>query len=169
MDYSLVGIAASSISMAKELAKTAIGLRDFNQVSAVVSQLNDQLLKAQDALFTHNAQMLTLQQQHFEATQKLREMEEAIAERGRYSLFELIPGFFVYRMNITPVAGHVSDPGTSEVLHYLCQICLDRDGFKSVLRFAGGRCICGACSRGVIVDQSEVDRLHAITMRSISR
>lgn len=133
MDFSLIGAASTAISSAREFGKAALAVRDFNQMADIVSKLNDQILKAQDALFTHNAQLLTLQNEHIQTAQKLREMEEALAERGRYTLFELSPGVFAYRMNVLPVASEMSDPLPAEPVHYVCQPCFDKR-VKAVLQ-----------------------------------
>ena len=152
MDYSLISVTATAITAAKELGKAAMGLRDFNQVAVAMSQINEQLLKAQDSLFTHNSQLAQLQSQYFEATQKLRELEETVRQRGRYSLFELATGNFVYRVNVAPEAGHMGDPTLTEPLHYLCQPCFDK-GVKGVLGLVKlGRLshhICPLCKRNI--------------------
>jgi hypothetical protein len=132
MDLSVITAAVGAISAAKELGKAALGVRDFNEVAPVIAQLNDQLLKAQDALFRHNAELLSLQQEQFETAKKLREMEEALAQRGRYSLVELSNGVFVYRVNVAPEAGALDKPSGAEPLHYVCQPCFDK-GVKAVL------------------------------------
>jgi hypothetical protein len=133
MDFSTISAAASSISIAKDLLRAVVGIRDFNEIALAVSKLNDQLLNAQDSLFKHQTQLLALQEQHFETTQKLRKAEEALAERGRYSLFALSEGVMVYRVNLTPMDGQVGDPVTTEPLHYVCQPCFDK-GIKVVLQ-----------------------------------
>lgn len=135
MDFSLIGAASTAISSAREFGKAALAVRDFNQMAAIVSQLNDQILKAQDALFAHNTQLLSLQQEVFEARKQLREMEEALSESRRYSLFEITPGSFVYRVNASPEGAGTSDPGSAEPLHYICQPCFDgAEKRKVVLR-----------------------------------
>lgn len=133
MDFSLITGAISSLTSAKKLADAALQVRDFNQASAAISQINDQLLEAQQRLFAHNAALLMLQQQHFEATNEIRELKEALAERGRYSLFELSEGVFVYRVHQVPQQGGTTEPGEAEPQHYLCQGCFDK-GIKSVLQ-----------------------------------
>jgi hypothetical protein len=133
MDYSLVSAAVTAMSVAKELGKAALGIRDFNEIATVMAQLNDHLLKAQEALFAHNAQLLALQQEQFETTKELREVKEALAQRGRYALVELSDRVFVYRVNVAPIGGDVSDPLATEPLHYVCQSCFDK-GIKSVLQ-----------------------------------
>lgn len=133
MDFSMIGAATSAITASKELAKAAIGIRDFNEIAPKIAELNNQLLKAQDALFTHQAQLLTLQNEQFETAKELAKLKEALAQKGSYSLFELSAGVLVYRVNISPVEGHVSDPASTQPLHYVCQSCFDK-GIKVVLK-----------------------------------
>ncbi len=125
MDFSLVSGAVASITAAKEIGKAALGLRDFNQMAAQISEMNARLLDAQESLFAHNTQLLALQQQHFETTQKLAEVEKALAEKGRYTLFEIVPGSFAYRADGGPSATHGGNPVTAEPEHYICQPCFD--------------------------------------------
>ena len=155
IDPGSVGIIASSLSMATNLAKAAMGLRDFNELAAVVSKINDQLLKAQDGLLAHNAEMFALQQKYFEATEELRKVRETLDEKGRYSLFAIAPGNFAYRVNVSPQQSGAGEPGGAEPLHYVCQQCFDR-GVKSILgvtpnnSFGGGyHYACWTCKREI--------------------
>lgn len=132
MDFSLLSVIATSLTTARELGKTAIGLRDFNQIAAAMSQINDQLLKAQDSLFSHNTQLHALQQDNFGMANRLRELEEKLAERGRYTLVEISDRTFVLQSNSPIVAGD-QIPHGSEPLHYICQPCMAK-GIKSVLQ-----------------------------------
>jgi hypothetical protein len=133
MDFSSISIAVSSLKTAKEIGQAALAFRDFNQTAGAITQINEQLLKAQDGLFAHNSQLMELQQKYFEATEELRKLKEALAERGRYSLFQLSPNVFVYRVNVSPDASGSGDPGATDPMHYLCQPCFDK-GVKSVLQ-----------------------------------
>ena len=125
--------AIGSINLAKDIGKTLLAVRDFNEVAPVVAKLNDELLKAQDALFRHNTELLALQQKQFEITEELRKAKKSLAERGRYTLVEVSDRMFAYRVNIAPVSGDVSNPIPAQVLHHLCQPCFDK-GIKAVLK-----------------------------------
>lgn len=133
MDLSLVTGAYASLKAAKEIGGALLDARDFTQSAAKIAEMNALLLKAQESLFVHNAQLMELQQQNFEASQELRKLKEALAERGRYTLFQITPGSFVYRANISPEGGDPDAPGSAEPEHYLCQPCYDK-GVKSVLQ-----------------------------------
>lgn len=158
MDLAVISAAIGAISVAKELGKAALGVRDFNEMAPVIAQLNDQLLKAQDALFRHNAELLALQQEQFETAKKLREMEETLAQRGRYSLVEVSRGQFAYRVNVAVETSEVGNPGRAEPLHYVCQPCFDK-GIKAVLQrenFYGAIYLdCPICETKVSVGETE--------------
>lgn len=123
MDYALISTAFTALSHAKQLGEAMVGVRDFNKVASTVADINGQLLKAQESLFTHNAQLGELQAKYYEACEELRKLKETLAERGRYQLFQLSPGVFVYRASEAP----------SELQHFLCQPCFD-SGKKAVLQ-----------------------------------
>lgn len=133
MDLSLITSAFRSIGAAKELTQAMIGVRDFNMVATTVAQINEQLLKAQDALFTHNADMSELQQQNLQLLQELRAIKELVAQRGRYALFEITKGSFVYRLKTVQSVSHDGDPVAPEPDHCVCQRCFD-NGIKVVLQ-----------------------------------
>ena len=133
MDFSVIVSAVSALNSAKELGRAALAIRDFNQFAGAISQINDQLLKAQESLFTHNSQLLDMQQKHLEAREELRNLKETLAERGRYSLVELTKGSFVYRLNVAPSESGTIDPVRPEPVHHLCQPCFDQ-GVKIVLQ-----------------------------------
>lgn len=160
MDYSLLAAAGSAISTARDIGKAALALRDFNAFAATISAINDQLLKAQDSLFGHNAQLQALQQENFGMANRLRELEEKLADRGRYTLVEISDRTFVLGVN-TEVQLTASDPThVAEPHHYICQPCFAK-GIKSVLQkynFCGAISLeCPLCKERFDTGQSEPD------------
>ena len=133
MDFSQISIAVGALKAAKEIGQAALAFRDFNETAGALTQINEQLLKAQDGLFAHNTQLMELQQKYHNAIDELRKAKEALAERGRYSLFEISDRVFVYRANVAMASAGGDGKGSSEPLHYVCQPCFDK-GAKSVLR-----------------------------------
>src|SRR5579875_3881677 len=133
-----------------------IGIRDFNQVAGTVAQINEQLLKAQDSLFVHSANLRELQERYFEAREKISAMEKLIAERGRYSLFEISKGIFVYRAHAVEHVAHDGNPVPPEPAHYVCQRCFD-SGVKVVLQrstFYGlVNLVCSSCKTEYATDE----------------
>lgn len=135
MDLSLVTGAVASLRTAKEIGSALLEARDFTHSATKIAEMNNLLLKAQESLFAHNAQLMELQQQNFETGQELRKLKKASAERGRYALFEISDGTFVYRSKSVPATSGSGEPVSPEPQHDLCQPCFDA-GVKSVLQRA---------------------------------
>jgi hypothetical protein len=93
MDMQQLTAAFKSLKAATEFGRTALGLSSFNEIAPRLSGLNRKLLDAQQALFLHNVQFSELQEQHREAAKELAEAKAARAERGRYLLHAVAPGF----------------------------------------------------------------------------
>lgn len=148
MDWSIVTGALASLKTAKEIGGSLLELNNFSESAAKVAELNSLLLQAQERLFTHNTQLAELQQQHFESREELRKLRESIAQRDRYTLFELSNGVFVYRVDVSPRLSGTGDPLPTEPEHYVCQRCADK-GVKSVLQKRSGPTVvhlfCGEC------------------------
>lgn len=135
MDLSLVAAASNALSIARDLGRAAVGLRDFNECAAAIAQINEQLLKAQDSLFAHNTELFALQQEVFATREELRKAKETIAEHGKYALLEISPHVFVLRSraDLTPDLGGAQHPMDPEPPHYVCQPCLHIRSQRSVL------------------------------------
>ena len=142
MDISLITGAVSSIKQAADIGKTLLNIRDSSMVSQEVLKIQELLLKAQESLFSLSAQLIALQQENFNTTEELRKCKEALAERGRYSLFKLSDEFLAYRVNLSPENANTS--GAPEPLHYVCQPCFDK-GVKSVLHVGKYSALCPIC------------------------
>ncbi|CUJ01102.1 MULTISPECIES: hypothetical protein [Achromobacter] len=156
MDFSLISGTVTTINSALDLGKAALGLRDANKLAAVVAEMNDKLLNAQQSLFTHNAQLMALQQEHLKATKELAEVKEAIAQRGDYTLVGIGNGFAAYRKNPTPEDSESADPSAAHFEHYLCQVCFDGPGQRKVLMqpLWGGWLGCPVCVSGPVTAQA---------------
>lgn len=126
MDISYISATVVALNAAKDIAKAAVGIRDFNALAATVSQLNEQILKAQDSLFSHQSQLIALQKELGETKERLRLAEKVLEDRGRYELVELSIGVFVYRNKVD------DGEALAGALHLLCQPCFDA-GRKAVL------------------------------------
>lgn len=139
MDISYISATVVALNAAKDIAKAAVGIRDFNALAATVSQLNDQILKAQDSLFSHQSQLIALQEELRETKERLRLAQEVLEDRGRYELVELSRGVFVYR----------SKGGDREAMagahHLLCQPCFDVGRKAVLMREESASAICHVC------------------------
>lgn len=133
MDPTLIGTVAASITAAKDILSGLASERDSALIREKTSALMEQLLKAQEGLLAHNTALLQLQNEHFKASQELRELKETVRERDRYPLVNIGNGHTAYRVNVTPHQGGAGEPGLPQALHYLCQLCAD-SGVKAVLQ-----------------------------------
>lgn len=156
MDTSLITGAAACIKMAIDIGSNALAVRDGALVLETVTRMNDQLLKAQQALFAHNADLFGLQQEVFQAHNKLREAEELLAQRQNYMLVQTSKGQFAYGVNVGPQDGTVIEPGTPQPPHYVCQSCLDIRRQLAVLRYNGDPDLplltCPGCENYLVAD-----------------
>ncbi|MEF9444408.1 hypothetical protein OWS73_21530 [Burkholderia sp. 1B3(2022)] len=134
MDISLLSAAVTSITAAKELGKAAIGLRDFNELAATVTQLNDQILKAQDSLFMLQSELFREQQKYFEAEKKIRELEKLIEDREKLVLVEIGRGFRAYQIEGEGISADESSPTRPQPRNVFCQPCFDGKGLRSILQ-----------------------------------
>ncbi len=132
MDFSLVSAAVSAIKASSDIGKAALSIRDANLLSLEVARMNEQLLRAQDALFRHNSQLLELQQDLMEKNEALRKAQETIAERARYRLTEVSDGNWVYRSTVLTMG---DEAAPKDRPHYLCQPCFD-SGRTVVLQYS---------------------------------
>jgi hypothetical protein len=156
MDFATIGALFASLKAAKELGQAALAVHEFNEMAPVISNLNSELLKAQDSLFTHNMELLTLQQEYLKATKELAEVRESLAEKARYALFEITPGAFVYRAEARPASPHETNPVAAEPEHFICQQCFDSpERRKSALKRIGhSEWNCHACKNRIFVAQT---------------
>ena len=156
MDYSLITGAVASIKAAIDIGSNALAVRDGALVLETVTRMNDQLLKAQQALFAHNAELFGLQQQVFEAHDKLREANELLAQRQNHVLVQTSKGQWAYGVNVGPQGGTVIDPCPPQPPHYVCQPCLDIRRQLAVLRYNGDPDLplltCPGCDNHLLAD-----------------
>lgn len=157
MDFSLISGALTSLGASIGLAKTALEVRDFNSAGAAIAETTQKLIDLQAQVITLQGSFLQLQQQHSAVTQEVRELKEHRADRERYSLFEISPGGFVYRLNIRSQQAGAVDPVQVEPLHYLCQPCLDVRHVKVVLREHMVSWQCSECKATVSNGKSVLD------------
>ncbi|WP_231752945.1 hypothetical protein, partial [Burkholderia sp. TSV86] len=143
-------------------------IRDFIKLSTVITQMNEQLLKAQDSLFAHNTQLLQLQSEHFETAQKLRDANEALAKRTRYELVALGNGVLAYRLNPVPAQSGTTEPVTTEPEHFACQICYDAPVSRLVVlqrTDTHGNLHCPVCNTRFTVNRAARRKLNPARRR----
>lgn len=149
MDASLIAGALSSLKAVQDIGASLIGVRDWNLVASKIAEMNGLLLQAQDRVFEHRQQTLALQQQLAEVTDKLRVAEQALAQRGQYTLVEVGDGLWAYRSELLRDGANLDVQMPAQRPHYCCQVCLDGSGKRVVLvrgdSFRGPELSCPAC------------------------
>jgi hypothetical protein len=134
MDLSLINAAAASLGLARDFSKAALAVRDFNEMAAIVSKLYDQILDAQDKLFTLTRELLREQQENLGATQKILELEQTLDDRREYHLVDLGDGVRAYQRKAPAVTDTEVVPTAHDTIHYLCQLCFESRGLKVTLQ-----------------------------------
>nr|WP_308006548.1 hypothetical protein [Xanthomonas albilineans] len=148
MDFASVSTAFTSLQLAKEALNSILVVRDFNAMAPKIAAINDQLLKAQDGLFTCSTKVSELQEKLLAATAELTELKKKAEQHARYSLFQLSPGIFVYGLKQREDGHEFAVKGNAEPMHYLCQSCLDNRGHRVILQARGKGWVCIGCNAG---------------------
>ncbi|KQM79835.1 hypothetical protein [Xylophilus sp. Leaf220] len=128
MDLSLITGTLSLLKGAQELGTAAIATRDAQKLTAAVTEINGKLLETQQALFSISTQAFELGQQNQKLHLEKQELQAAAHQRARYTLAEVAPGNFAYRLK----SADSLKPGDAEPVHLVCQPCFDQ-GSKVVL------------------------------------
>lgn len=138
-----------ALTITRQALCAALNARDFDQAAFQLAKLSDALLNTQGAAFRQTKVLFELQQQHMADARQIKELQEAILERDRYSLFEISERVFVYRSKVGNEGQGGGEPGALEPEHYVCQPCFDK-GLRVVLQrwpfYMGARALrCPGC------------------------
>jgi Zn finger protein HypA/HybF involved in hydrogenase expression len=150
IDMGSVAALATSLQSAVEIAKALVGLRE-------AAAIRDKAIELQSVIMSAQANALTAQREQFVLSDRVRELEEQIAEmqeweeeKQRYGLKQISNGAFAYAVKMGMLEG--------EPEHWLCQRCFE-DGKKSVLqehgrsdKANGWKYECPRCSAYIIVN-----------------
>lgn len=106
--------ALNGMKTAKDLAVAALDARDANRMSAAVTQLNSQIINAQQGILELQAGMLQMLAENHRLQEEINQSKAAQNLRARHEPVQLCPGHFAYRLKESP-----------QDRHYVCQPCLD--------------------------------------------
>ncbi len=123
MDWSAIGGIATSIGVARDIAKGLSAIHDEALIKERTSALLDQLLKAQDGLLGHNAALLQLQADLAELQKENLKLKAAVDERAKYTLVKFAGGAVALRSKAPDDSVGPSEPGGGDAVHYVCQPC----------------------------------------------
>lgn len=132
IDFQSLSAAVSAINTAKELAKGAMGMHNAHQITSAVTQINAQLLDAQNSLFNAHMTLSNLREQHLVCMEELRSLKATIAQREEHALVRLSDGVFVYAAKALLGLDGAAHPIDHKQVACICQGCLDQ-GRKFVL------------------------------------
>jgi DNA-directed RNA polymerase subunit RPC12/RpoP len=110
--------AIDGLKAARDIAKTAIGLRDAVMLQSKVIELNDVILSAQSSALDAQAEQLAMAKRIDDLERQIAQTEAWDREKVRYQLTELPPGVLVYA--VKEEARGIEPP------HYVCANCFEQ-------------------------------------------
>jgi hypothetical protein len=128
VDLIAIKSAVDGLKAARDIAKTAIGLRDAAMLQSKVIEMNDAIMAAQSSALDAQSEQFALIERISELEKEVARFETWETEKQRYELKAVDRGSFAY----------VPKPGMqgSEPPHWLCANCYS-NGHKSFLQFKG--------------------------------
>ena len=124
VDLTAIQAAVTGLQTARDIAKTAIGLRDAALVQEKVSELTGIILSAQSNALDAQAEQSVMLDTIRSLKEQLAEMEKWGADKERYELKEIAPGQFAY--SVTEAARGSEPP------HKLCANCYNHNQKSSL-------------------------------------
>ena len=128
VDVLAIKSAIDGLKAARDIAKTAIGLRDAALLQTKVIELNELILSAQSSALDAQADQLALIERINELEKEVARFKTWDTEKQRYRLIQFVPGAVAYVLKQSEAHG---EPG-----HALCANCYER-GVKSILQSNG--------------------------------
>lgn len=153
MDVNMLGTAVSCLTAATDIGKSIVGIRDATVANTKVIEIQELLLKAQQSLFGHSAELQRLQQENFDLRERLRSLESEALNKLNYTLVELKAGNWTLARKANKDIPDVFVP-----MHYVCQPCFSlgrevvllRDKFYGAVHYD-----CPVCKTRILSDESE--------------
>ena len=128
IDIGSLAAVGSALRSAGEIMKTMVGLRDGVLLQAKAIELNAEIITAQGAALTANANQFTLLDRVRDLEKEVADLKAWRAEKKKYALQQIAPGAFAYVIK-PEVRG-------AEPMHLLCATCYNQ-GLKSILQYLG--------------------------------
>ena len=116
--YAEISAAIASAKTALDIAKTANGLANYNELVSAVSEVNAKLMQATTVALASLEKQSALTTEIADLKEKLREVENWEGQIQRYRLHEFPTKALAYALQ----------PGMEQgqPLHYLCTACVDK-------------------------------------------
>lgn len=131
MDMGSISAAVTSLRIAGDIAKGLVSLHTMAEVQSKAIELNQQIIDAQQQIFTANAAQTALVERVRDLEGQIARMEDWDAQKQRYKLAAPFAGCMVYALQKSMSDG--------EPPHYLCTSCFQK-AQRSILqgKEAGG-------------------------------
>src|SRR5438445_7211364 len=94
MDMYLVSAVTKALKSAQELGQKALSVREQDQLTLLLAQLNKQLDSAERALSLHKRELISAREEFDNTRSRLRKLEMAMSNQQGYQLVELTTGSF---------------------------------------------------------------------------
>lgn len=124
VDMALIQGTISSLKLAGDLAKGMLDLKNFNDVSGKVAELQSAILSAQYSAIESNAAQFAMIEEIRALKEEIARIKAWDAEKSRYKLMTPWQGTLVYALKQSMSNG--------EPPHYICTNCYEV-GRKSIL------------------------------------
>lgn len=124
-DMSSIGVVASSLNTAVNIAKAMLDIRDATLIQGKVFELQRAILEAQQSVFAANDERSTLIERIRTLEAEIARLETWAREKERYQLTEVCSGVVAYTLK--------PEAQGAEALHWLCPTCYQR-GKKAILQ-----------------------------------
>lgn len=125
MDPNSPMAAFASLDVARKAIGAAVATRDFNNVAAEVSKLNEALLSSHNQALQLVTSVWSLQAEKANLTKEIQELKEAALQRDSYTLVEISDRVYVYRSKVCRERQSDIEPVGLEPEHHVCQRCFD--------------------------------------------
>jgi hypothetical protein len=126
VDVSAIAGVMSSLKVAGDITKAAVGLRDAQALQTKVIELQGVILSAQSSAITAQTDQFSLLERVRDLETKMAQLEAWEAEKQRYKLTDYGGGTFAYELK--------PEAAGSEPMHRLCATCYQQ-GHKAILQF----------------------------------
>ncbi|MDD0817192.1 hypothetical protein PSQ39_21335 [Curvibacter sp. HBC28] len=138
-----IGAALSGLVGLVGVAKAAMDTRDWAKLSETSAKLNEQIIKAQQAVIDGQSTQAALVAKLAEANEKIRQLEAAAAKKAEHRVVEVDEGVFVLELLDNREVFQVPGVGLYRTpKRYACQPCLEVLGKSVLLRYHPGNEMC---------------------------
>jgi hypothetical protein len=115
VDMSAIGVVATSLNTAVNIAKAMMDVRDATVIQGKIFELQRAIIDAQQSVFAANEERSNLIQEVESLRRELGTLRAWEVEKQRYELVQIAPGIIAYGIK---AAERGTDP-----FHYLCANC----------------------------------------------